>query len=132
MALNDALLRDLKFENGDLVRDDGDLATVDGIENVRQALLRRLLTMPGSLIHRPQYGVGIGQFQGSLQSFATQQQLALRIQEQFAREDRVESVDRVVVSVNDEQPDMTRVLVTVKIVGYGDRVLEFIPFGGTP
>lgn len=132
MALNDALLRDLKFENGDLVREGGDLATVDGIENVRQALLRRLVTMPGSLIHRPQYGVGIGQFQGALASFATQQQLALRIQEQFAREDRIESVDRVVVSVQDQQPDMTRVLVTVKIVGYGDRVLEFIPFGGTP
>lgn len=37
----------------------GDLRLISGYANLRQAVIRRAMTVPGSLIHRPEYGGGL-------------------------------------------------------------------------
>lgn len=54
-----------QFFGSDLTLDStGNLAVVDGIEQTKEALIRRLLTNPESYIWHPDYGAGIGRFIG--------------------------------------------------------------------
>lgn len=128
--ITETLLRDIMHKR-DLVRrpTDGDLERIEGLENLRQALLRRLVTSPGSLVHRPEYGVGIKDFQGSLNSLANQRKIAARINEQFLRDPRVESVDGVSISSTDSRPEHIVISVRYTVVGYGETEAKFIPFG---
>ncbi len=107
----------------------GDFDVVSGLENLRQAIFHRLLTEPGTLIHRPQYGVGIKQWQNAPNSLANQMALASRIEEQCLQDPRVESVERVQVTLDDANPDRIRVAVLIKPVGYDEVTLEYVPFG---
>ena len=121
--------RDL-FHNGDYdVTDSGDLDTIEGLENLKQALFQRLVTYPGSLIHRPNYGVGIKRFLNSISSLANQRELFTIIQEQFALDPRVEEVTGVLFTTSDGKPQETRILVRVKPVGYDELEMTFVPFG---
>jgi phage baseplate assembly protein W len=108
-----------------------DLGKVAGLANLKQALFHRLLTMPGTLAHRPTYGVGISMFQNTLSSFSIQQRLATLIQEQFKQDPRVEDVLSVAVSNADSSPQLVMIAVSVKVVGYGETTMNFIPFGGS-
>jgi phage baseplate assembly protein W len=128
MALEN-LLKDICHKS-DLKRSStGDLDVIDGLENVKNALFHRLITVPGSLIHRPEYGVGLKMYQNSISSLATQRQLALKIEEQFLRDPRVEEVTSVSVSIDRANPQKVTIIVLVKIVGYGENEVQFTPFG---
>lgn len=119
------LLTDLKF-NGDIVLDDdGNVVTVKGLENLKQALLHRLITFPGSLAHRPEYGVGIQEFQNSLNSLDNQRLLANRIVENFRREPRVKEVTSVQVVPN-EDPFVFQIV--VKVLAIGREEVESLEF----
>lgn len=107
----------------------GDRATITGLDNYKEALFRRLITEPGSLIHRPQYGVGIKRYQGALSTLTKQRELATIIEEQFLRDPRTDSVMGVLVSTNQAQPDLTYIIVRVKPVGYDEVEMKFEPFG---
>lgn len=114
----------------DLVRSStGDLDTINGLANLKQALFHRLITVPGSLVHRPLYGVGIQTYQNAVNSLATQRQLALRIQEQFEEDPRVEAVTNVRVLNTNLRPELVTLVVAVKVVGYGEDAMTFTPFG---
>lgn len=107
----------------------GDLDTISGLANVKMAIIHRILTEPGSLIHRPNYGVGIKQFQNAPNSLALQRQLALRIEEQLLQDPRVESVEGVRITTDDENPSLVVLIVRVNIVGYGETAITLTPFG---
>ena len=110
---------------------DGDLLTIKGVGNLKRALLRRLVTYPGSLIHRPEYGVGIKDFMNAPNTLQTRRELAAKIGENFLRDERVESVLSVKIERNDLQPQLTKITVRVKLTGFSDAAdLRFIPFGG--
>jgi hypothetical protein len=124
--LNEILLTDIMHKSDFVKKDDGgDLMAISGLENVKEALLRRLITEPGSLIHRPSYGVGIKRFLNAPGTLATRQALALRIGEQFPRDPRVESVLGVSMMSDDLQPDRVTIVVRVKLVGYGEQEFGF-------
>lgn len=126
--IEETLGKDLAFKN-DLVRSStGDLDTIAGVANVKMALLHRLMTVPGSLIHRPLYGVGLKEYQNAPSSIAVLRSLAIRIQEQFEQDPRVEMVEGVRIEKSDERPDLTYVIIRVKIVGYGETEVKSIPF----
>lgn len=55
---------DLWVKDGMLRRDQGDLLTVSGLENLRQALLHRFLVEQGTLPYHPTYGTGLYQYVG--------------------------------------------------------------------
>lgn len=129
-TITEILLTDLKHD-GDLslASGTGDLATISGLDNIRQALYHRLVTTPGSLAHRPEYGCGLKRFQGAPNTVATQRQIAGIINEQFKRDPRIESVTSTQILFDDVSPEKVTIIVAVKLVGYGDTELKFLPFG---
>lgn len=128
MSLNDVLKTDIAHSS-DLQRSPtGDIALVSGLNNMRQALFHRLITVPGSLIHRPEYGVGMPLYQGRTNSPAVQREIALKIKEQFKRDPRVVNVTGVLFTNYDDNPAMLKISVRIQIVGYNEDVMDFTPF----
>lgn len=128
-SIEETLKTDL-VHAGDLMKTaTGDLDVLSGLDNVKSALMHRLITEPGTLVYRPDYGVGIKGFQNAPNSLSMQRQLALRISEQFTKDPRVESVLGVGVRSEDATPQTVTIVVRVKIVGYGESELKFTPFG---
>lgn len=128
-SIDEFLKTDLAFKKDLVPTASGDLDVISGMENVKEALFRRLITTPGTLIHRPEYGVNVKQFQGALNSLENQRKLAMSIQEQFEQDERVEKVLGVSIDSKNKTPDMVIVNVRVKIVGYGEASFGFVPFG---
>lgn len=106
----------------------GDLATIEGLANLKNALFHRLVTVPGTLVHRPTYGVGIKNYQNAPNSFSMQQALAAKIKEQFEQDPRVEEVTSVAIQADDDNPQMVVVAVSVKPIGYSEVSMTFKPF----
>ncbi len=127
MGITEALKTDISLRGDMAATQSGDLATVSGLPNLLSALFHRLVTIPGSLAHRPAYGVGVGRFQNGLSSFVKQQKLASIIIEQFKLDPRVQTVKSVSV-FNDDNPDMTKIQVSVVPVGYDEQVVTYTPF----
>ncbi len=129
-TIEETFLTDIKFDS-DFVRSEGegDLDTISGLENVRQALLRRLITTPGAIPHRPDYGVGVKLYQNSPLTLAAQRQLAQEIRDNFIQDERVEDVTAVSISADDLEPDKTVIAVRIKLVGYGETDMAYQPFG---
>lgn len=127
--IEETFLTDIAFGSDMSPAANGDLQKISGIANIKQQLLHRLITQPGTLIHRPDYGVGIKDFQNSLNSISNQHALALRIEEQFRRDIRVNDVLNVSVDVPDDRPEKITVSIKVLLVGLGEVELAFTPFG---
>jgi len=127
-TIDEVLLTDLAHNKDFVVTAGGDLATLSGIANFRDALFARLVTTPGSLVHRPEYGVGIKQFQNVLNRISTQRTLATRIGENFGRDPRVEQVLGVLVDYNEQNPAQTTIKVRVKPIGVDPVQMDFLPF----
>lgn len=126
--LTDILGTDILHSSDLAAQANGDLATQSGLDNVKNALFHRLMTSPGSLAHRPNYGVGMKDFQNAPGSLTVYRKLAQRIQEQFALDPRVDEVTGVRITADDQNPSLIVLAVTVKIVGYQESELKFTPF----
>ncbi len=124
MSITDSLKNDVAFSK----TSSGDLGTINGLMNLERALFRRLVTVPGTLVHRPTYGVGVLLYQNAPATFAIQQKLSSLIQEQFEQDPRVESVTSVQF-ITEDDPRMTKIAVSIKVVGYTEQVMTFTPFG---
>ncbi len=121
--------RDIEHRR-DFTRDQGtgDINSDAGRTNVENALFRRLMTVPGTLVHRPNYGVGVKEFQNSLHTLDARRKLANRIDNQFPLDDRVQKVNGVAFSTTDDKPDKITITVRVQLVGLGEISIEFTPF----
>jgi phage baseplate assembly protein W len=129
-SVDDFYGKDLAFKTDFVLTATGDIDTLTGLDNLKDALYRRLLTHPGSLVHRPDYGVGIKYFQNAVNSLSKKRDLAIKIKEQFERDPRVKEVKGVSVnSKSDLEPDTVIVSVSVESVGYGELKASFILFG---
>jgi phage baseplate assembly protein W len=128
-TIEEALLRDV-LHNGDIrVTPSGDVELVSGLLNLKQALFHRLLTTPGALVHRPEYGVGIKNYQNAVNTLDTQRRLANTIIDQFQRDSRIREVSGVRISTDETVPGKVVIYVRVKAVGYDEITLDFKPFG---
>jgi len=127
--IDEFLGTDIAHASDLVVSASGDLSTITGLANVKMALFHRLITNPGALAHRPEYGVGIKNYQNAINTLASQQQIAARIQEQFELDPRVEGVKGVAVDYDELNPSLVKFTVRVKIVGYGETAMTFTPFG---
>lgn len=126
--IEETYLKDLAHKKDLKKSNDGDLDTVTSLNNLSQALYHRLITQPGALVHRPDYGVGLKSFLNALNSLDNQRRLAARIDEQFRRDFRIESVSGVKITVDDEKPEIVKIFVRVKAIGYDEVELLFKPF----
>lgn len=127
--VEETFLQDIAFTSDMQVAPNGDLQAVTGVANIKQQLLHRLITQPGSLVHRPNYGVGVKDFQNAVSSISNQRALALRISEQFKQDIRVNDVLNVAVTTDDLFPDKIIITIKVLLVGLGEVELAFKPFG---
>lgn len=117
------------LHNGDFVAaPNGDFALAKGLVNLKQALFHRLITVPGSLVHRPLYGVGVQLWQNDVGSVARQRELANAIKEQFEQDERVDELKSIKVSKIKENGTFE---VTYKVEVSGGQLLEETvdPFG---
>lgn len=127
--LDEFLKRDIAFKSDLVQTPSGDFDLIAGLDNLKEALFRRLITTPGAIIHRPEYGVGLKKFQGSLSSLDNQRTLATLIKEQFEEDERVEKVTGVSFIVDDNTPDKIEVRCRVSVVGYGETGFNFVAVG---
>lgn len=125
--IEENFLIDLEF--GVKEAQNGDIQLITGIENLKQALFNRLVTVKGSLAHRPEYGVGVQLWQGSIGSIDKQRQLAIEIKKQFEKDPRVSKVTSVAIKADESEPSMFIVQYKVEAVGIGELVADVNPFG---
>jgi hypothetical protein len=124
---DELLLKDIEHLSDIQIQNNG-FKTIDGIANLKLALLHRLVTKPGSLAHRPDYGVGINDFQNAVNTIDNQRLIATRIVENFKRDPRVESVESVAIIPNSD-PSMVKIHVKVIAVGRQEAIeAKFVPF----
>lgn len=71
----------------------GDWPTLAGRPNLHAAVLRRQLTTPTQLVHRPEYGAGLELFVGELASLPERSRLAAASRQNTLRDPRIEAAD---------------------------------------
>lgn len=125
--INDNFLQDLEFKGDFKAAPNGDFSIIKGIENLKQALYHRLITVQGSLVHRPEYGVGVQTFQNDVGSLARQRQLALIIKQQFEQDARVSEVKTI--KFNKDANGVFFIQYVVEAVGIGELTDTVEPFG---
>ncbi len=123
-------LVDIKHRRDYVRTASGDLELESGEENARQAIIRRIMTNPGSIVHRPDYGVGIKNYQGAVSTLEQKRALGKAIVDQVEQDDRVRSVLGVRIDIDDDTPEKTVLTVRVELVGLGEVPVTITPFGG--
>lgn len=94
-AVRDVYGYDIAFRpsRGFLLTPGGDFARISGIENVKAAIYRRLITRPGEYRYRPSYGVGVLDYLLKPPTRAVLDQLRQRIIDQLTLDPRLSQVD---------------------------------------
>ncbi len=109
---------DIFFKNGDLqITAGGDYARVGGLENLKAAIYRRLITRPGEFRFRPGYGAGVQQFVKKQATQANLDALRQRIVDQLSQDRRIQEVDVTVESGTHNGAVIWKVLVRVTTGG---------------
>lgn len=121
MSISDLYKTDISFE----VSATGDFERTSNQMNVYKALERRILTTPGSLAHRPGYGVGLKQFQNAIMNIGKKRELASRLEEQLPQDPRVNKVLGVSISQNSANTSLVKLVVRVDLVGSGEETFTF-------
>lgn len=92
----DRLLTDLDIPvdpSGSIrISSSGDVARLSGRDNLTRAIMRRLVTTPGALVHRPTYGCGVLGYIGLANSPAVRSKLANAIRANLLQERRIKDV----------------------------------------
>ncbi len=117
---------DILFTDDLQVGSNGDYITVKGIENLRMAIWRRLITRPGEFKYRPQYGVGIMSFVKKPLTKANLETLTRRIRENLAQERRISKI--VSIDVLRQELDGDPGIVVTIVFEAGGRVIRPAPF----
>lgn len=125
-AQNDVYGTDVLYTDDVQVSAKGDLATIDGIDNLRRSILRRLLVRPGEYKLNPQYGAGVPSYVKKGQTKANLDELQHAIVDQLSRERRIDKVLAITVSATmfDQQPG---IIVSIQVLAIG-RNISFEPF----
>lgn len=122
IQLDRKLGTDLYFEGDYNVTPAGDYLVLKGLENLRAAIYRRLLTRPGEYVFVPEYGVGVQSFVKRRKTLANIDQLKTAIRDNLLRDRRIQAIEDIVVQDTDNQLILT---LTVRAEG---RALRFRPF----
>lgn len=73
----------------------GDLQLIDKIQNIRESIYRRIITNPGELPHRPNYGVGIYRYMNKPSTAANRQELANAIKRNIIQDNRIKEIKNI-------------------------------------
>jgi hypothetical protein len=112
-AVTDLLGVDILFtEQGLVLGSNGDYIEVAGVENLRRAVIRRLITKPGEYRPFPRYGVGIGTYVKRTMNTSRLAELKHLIIDNLSQEKRIDKVLDVTLTPgmfgpNADQPGLT-------------------------
>lgn len=95
--------RDLYLTDDFRLASAGGLLTVAGVESLRCALERRLITSPGEVYHRPLYGAGLKRYLNKPISERTAKEIRQRVLEQIGQEQRISRVADVSITLGADQ-----------------------------
>jgi hypothetical protein len=126
-SANDFYLVDLQFKNDLASSSSRDLQRISGKNNAIQALFNRLVTVPGSLAHRPTYGVGVKQWQNRISTLGAKRDLALRIKSQFEEDFRVDKF--LGVQFTEKENGKFFIKYRLNLKGIGEITATVNPFG---
>lgn len=126
--INETYLTDIRHYKDFVQTTEGDLETISGVDNVKEAIIRAIMTVKGSIVHRPGYGVGLPLFQNAVANMETQMKIALDIQEQLEQDPRIQEVLKVSFNTEDLTPEFYTLNVKVTLLGYGPMEMAFKPF----
>lgn len=106
-----------------------DIRILSGRDNLRQAIMMRLLTPMGELagLGHPSYGSRLQDLVGRLNTDTTRNLARLYILESLQQEARVEKVSKISVTTVDKQPNLIAVELEVMPTGSTD-VIQIGPF----
>ena len=121
---------DILFEDDLQVTASGDYALVEGYAALRQAILIRLITVPGEYAVQPDFGCGVPSWVKKRMSKSDKDSLRQTIIEQLSKEERIQKVEEVTVeSLTSE--DTTGVKVSVRVTALGkENSFAFTTFSG--
>lgn len=98
----------------------GDIRTVKGLRNLQQALLLRLMTPQGSLLHHPDYGSQIHDLIGKPETPNLLQKIKIELERTIRSDERVEDV---VISDVTSEGGVVRATIQIKPIGL-DKMFE--------
>lgn len=101
----------------------GDWPSIAGRANLHAAVRRRLVTAPGQLVHRPEYGGGLPLFVGTLASPSERARLAAGARGNLLRDPRIGAVQ---VGVGEPPGMPSAVLVEVAVQPVGETSSETV------
>ena len=101
-----------------------DFATLDGRDNLGQAVMMRLLTPRGELaeLGHPEYGSRLHELIGAPNTETRRNLAKLYVLEALAQEPRIEKVVEVTVTPAVEERDLVDILIRVQPVGAAETV----------
>lgn len=120
LPAGDDIWLDMSAENGPdrAVTAAGDWLLATGQVALRQSLLRRFLTAPGEWAMKPDYGAGARLYVKAKNTKSTRDELSHQLREQALKDDRVRSVETVVVDLS-----ASTVKFTVRIMPRGELAI---------
>jgi phage baseplate assembly protein W len=125
-AQRDVYGKDKFFNGAPVVTGKGDWQTVEAEENLRRAILRRMLTAPGTYRAKPNYGVGVDTYVKKPYTRAVQDELTSRIRSQVAQDRRIDKVLEVTVTQEFFGADPgVRIVVVAQAKGRTLRPMQF-------
>jgi phage baseplate assembly protein W len=127
-TIEDALLTDIAFTDDLQLTASGDIDIHSGLVNLREALFRRIMTVPGSVLHQPDYGVGLPEFKNAPLTIGVKRQLAKRLNDQLPRDPRVKKLKSVSISGDTTNPETVTISFAVDIIGIDDVSFTYTPF----
>jgi phage baseplate assembly protein W len=95
----------------------GDLQTISELDNIKQAIYLRLITSPGEIIHRQDFGVGIKSFMNKPCTDNNKQRLINKIKLNLIREKRINKINKIVCDWNE-----SLVSVTINVMAFGTEL----------
>ncbi len=109
-VLHESILRRDVFQENDMkVGPGGDLSTVAGVDSLLLRIDRMLVTNPGEIFHRPDFGIGIIRFLNQNNTADNAARLHNEIKRNLAKDPDIERVVQVKLERRDAQ-------VTVRVV----------------
>lgn len=129
MQLDETYGTDIRHYKDFVRTAEGDLETISGLDNVKEAIFRRIVTTKGSIVHRPNYGCSLKNYQNAPASLANKRKLALEIQDQVEEDPRVRELLGVDFISSDTEPEKFELKIRVDLAGYGEAEMTFKPFG---
>jgi len=114
--------KDILFDGDYHVSSAGDYVLLEGLEALRAAIYRRLITRPGEYRARPEYGVGLLSFVKKRRTLSSLDELRQRVIDQLSLDPRINEVRDVVVETTQ---DGLKIAVVIEAAG---ETLKFKPF----